>query len=71
MVLDHYYAVDQKTKDMKILKDKQEHAKVQLIDAFKDKAFKLIDNFKLFMGSVKERQQAIESVNKIFQKHWI
>lgn len=60
MVLDHYYAVDLKTKEMRALKDRQEQVKVQLIDAYKDMAFKLIDNFKLFMGNPRERQEAIE-----------
>ena len=60
MVLDHYYAVDLKTKEMRALKDRQEQVKVQLIDAYKDMAFKLIDNFKLFMGNSRERQEAIE-----------
>lgn len=60
MVLDHYYAVDQKTKEMKHIKTKQEQAKLQLIDSCKDKEFKLIENFQLFMGNSKERQEAIK-----------
>lgn len=60
MVLDHYYAVDQKTRDIRNMKTKQEQSKLQVIDSYKDKTFRLLDNFKLFMGNPKERQQAIE-----------
>lgn len=59
MVLDHYYALEKKTRELKNLKEKQDYEKAEIVDRYKDRTFKLLDHFQLFMGNNKEREQAI------------